>query len=166
MNRIARHYLKKIRIHLQHRYKDILTFISNEKDNIKKLEELDILIDYEPYFYDEIKEIKVKLKIKKDEDVFQTKVNQKQTAQEYMLMYIQEQILLVKEAIHRMNNTNSATSDSIQTKEKKLQKLNKRLEDLQFSESRIKSLIQDLAPVKRKVGRPKKSEEIHEQQDI
>lgn len=151
--------MKQIREHFNKRYNDIINYL--EYDNDKELHEQDVmlLIEYEPFFIDEINNIKQQLLLDKQEAEYQERVNDKVSPVEHMLEYLQEDLILNKEELNRLQNIKAKTKSQINQKDKKISRVNARIKEVEKSISKVQELISEMQPEKRKVGRPKKNKD-------
>ena len=149
--------MKQIREHFNKRYNDIINYL--EYDNDKELHEQDVmlLLEYEPFFIDEINNIKQQLLLDKQEAEYQERVNDKVSPVEHMLEYLQEDLILNNEELNRLQNIKAKTKSQINQKDKKISRVNARIKEVEKSISKVQELISEMQPEKRKVGRPKKN---------
>lgn len=145
--------IKKVRDYHLKRYQDIVNYL-NEEDAV--FQDIELLIEKEPSFYEEIRQIKKANKIAEEEKKFNDSVKINTLPQELLLEVARDEKKLVGEAITRASNENANTVEEIAQKENKINKLNKRLDTLHILEDKLSNIVRELQPEKRKVGRPKK----------
>ena len=156
-NKLIKQAIKQVRLHYVNKYNAIVSYlVSNEEELEEHLQEVKLLLENEKYYYDEIEAIKLQLELQEQEERFRSKVDNDITAQEYMLEYLDEQTTLIDEELLRMSSKKETKASEIKKKQRKIEKLNSRLNNLAICKEKVQELIKELAPQKRKVGRPKK----------
>lgn len=153
--KVNKKLIKDVRTHYLKKYNDIISYLINSMQEEKE-SNIQLLLDNELHFMDEIKQIKINLAIEEERQEYTSKVDSKISAQEYMLAYLKEQQLLVNEELTRTKASEAYTRKAINTKNRKIANLEERLINLAISITKVEELIKQLLPEKRKVGRPKK----------
>lgn len=149
--------VKEVRLHYTKKYNTVISYLfSSEEEFEERLKDVKLLLAYEKHYYDEIEAIKLQLELENQEEQFRAKVDNEVTAQEYMLTYLDEQTTLIEEELQRISSKKETKSSEIKKKQRKIDKLNSRLNNLAKCKAKVQELIKELAPQKRKVGRPKK----------
>lgn len=152
--------IKEIRQHYVNKYNAVVGYlIANEEELQEHIADVRLLLENEKYYYDEIEAIKLQIELQNQEERYKEQVDNKVTAQEYMLAYLEEQQTLTEEELQRVANQKETKASEIKKKQRKLDKLQARLDNLQKCKEKVQELIQELQPEKRKVGRPKKIKE-------
>lgn len=157
MNKQNKKIIKHVRAFFQSRYSEIFELLMNENLSENTKTDIFLFLEYAPNFFETVKQIKMQLNIQEAEAEFQEKVNTSETAQEHMLLYLEEQIALFNEELSRTINKQCTSKAEIDKKERKINKLRKKLENLTLCKEKINAFIEELQPEKRPRGRPKKN---------
>lgn len=156
-------FIKQIKNHYSKKYEQIVAYLlSNESEIEEHKSNIELLLNNERYYYDEIEAIKVDLDLQQAEEEYNAKVHAYAT-EDYIMEYIEEQIVLNEEQLMRVRSGNVSTKKAIIQKQNKISKIITRLEHL----NKIKCKMQEIEPQeKRKVGRPKKKKTITPEQVV
>lgn len=157
MNKEVKVLIKQLKRHYTLKYQQALNYLQNSEDTQEEKESnIKLLIANEKYYAEEIEEIKLNLELKAKEEEYREKVDSEDIAQEKMLSYVKEQIMLIREEVTRVKMTEETSVKAIENKQRKIEKLNARLENLDKCKQKLEELVKELKGEKRKVGRPKK----------
>ncbi|MBQ8749665.1 MAG: hypothetical protein IJZ29_04295 [Clostridia bacterium] len=149
--------IKEVRNFYVGKYNNVVSYLlANEEEVDERVNDVILLITKEKHCRNEIEEIKLQLELQEQEERFRAMVDNEVTAQEYMLAYLEEQTTLLEEELQRVESKKETRAVEIRRKQKRIDKLNSRLSNLARCKEKVQELIAELAPQKRKVGRPKK----------
>lgn len=157
MTKEVKQLIKEIRQHYINKYNAVVSYLIASEDELQEhIADIRLLLANEKYYYDEIESIKLDIELQQQEERYKEQVDSKVTAQEYMLAYLEDQQTLTEEEYQRNANKKETRTKEIKKKQRTLDKLQARLDNLQKCKEKVQELIQELEPQKRKVGRPKK----------
>ena len=146
--------LKRVSVYLNERYKAIYAYIVKHSDNDDKLSDIEFLINNEPNFVKEIEQLKIAQKDAKAESELQDIVRDKKSAIDYLKEYLQQQELVLAEALNRTASKECSQSHDIAQKNAKLKHLNERLTNVNACLEKLDEI--EAEKTVRKRGRPRK----------
>lgn len=146
--------LKRVSAYLNERYKAIYAYIVKHSNDDDKLSDIDFLIKNEPNFVAEIEQLKIAQKDAESESELQEIVKDRKLAVDYLKEYLEEQELVLAEALNRTASKECSQAHDIQQKNAKLKHLNERLTNVNACLEKLDE-IEDKKTV-RKRGRPRK----------
>ncbi len=147
--------LKRVSAYLNERYKAIYAYIVKHSDNDDKLSDIEFLINNEPNFVKEIEQLNIAQQDAKAESELQDIVRDKKSAIDYLKEYLQQQELVLSEALNRTASKECSQSHDIAQKNAKLKHLNERLTNVNACLDKL----DEIEPQKtvRKRARPRKN---------
>lgn len=148
---------QKLKDYMQNRYASILAYLMSDTADAAK--NVDALIRYEPHFYKTIQQINEDRNFAEQERIFYEYVNMEVEDSERYLEDARLQIILVREELGRVQSMRALAPRAIKYKNGRIAHLQKRLKTLEITEKRLAALVAEQQPVKRKPGRPKKTQE-------
>lgn len=148
--------IERLRQYTIKRYEQIVDYIQQDDCNI---DDVELFINEEANFFDTVRAIKRKNKDADAQKEFEQKVNNKTTFDQIMLDACREQIRLISEAKTQVEMDEAYSPQDIATKDNKIKRYDEKLERLHTIEQRLENLVRELLPEKRKVGRPRKSDD-------
>ncbi len=152
--------INSVRTHYNKQYTDVVDYILKaEPDELdERMHNVEFLIETEPYFVEIIKWLKSNIATAEKEEEFKERVEEAKPTHEYFFDFCKEQTKLVEEKLLRLEKQPASTLGEINRKQREIAKYNKKLEQLQQTQTALTNLKQQLEPAKRPVGRPKKTQ--------
>jgi len=145
--------LKRVGAYFNERYKAIYAYIIKYEDDDDKLSDIDFLINNEPNFVKEIDQLKIAQKNAQAEADLQDIVCDKKLAVDYLKDYLQQQELVLAEALNRTASKECSQPHDITQKNAKLKHLNERLTNVNTCLEKLDEI--EVKKTVRKRGRPR-----------
>ncbi len=142
---------------MRQRYKKILQHLNSKSPTA--LDDVALFVKREPDFFAVVKQIQFERTVTRQTQEFERNVHMTVNDVDRYLGDLREKKLLVQEEIFNFEKAKALNPKSIKYKQGRLQNLQKRLENIEVTESALSKLSRDLATRKRPVGRPRKTEE-------
>lgn len=160
MDKEIKGLIKQLKRHYTLKYRQVLNYLlTSEESPQEKAKNIHLLIDNTTYYTEEIEQIKLSQELQAKEEMFRESIEDEAVTQGKMLDYIKEQISINEELLNREQSKAETTPKEIERKQRKISTIQAKLQSLNKFKAGVEKVIQDIQPQKRKVGRPKKTEQ-------